>query len=132
MNFGPFEVTVVPGGITVGRGTIGLLIAPGEVDLACSVVGTVMKMQSLKAFPPRIRMSPFEVSFREFDGKILCSLTKKKAKEKVEFYFSEGDQLLKALQGGVKQHTDYITVGSGKRRRIPGATTPEPPMDGLV
>lgn len=130
MKFGPFEVHVVPGGITVGRGGKSLLLTPGEIDKVSSLIGLVLQVQNFKVLPPRIQTSPFEVRFQEQDGEILCVLGKKGMKETCSFLFREGDDLLNALSGGIKQHVDYITIGSGKRRVIPGRTTPEPPVDG--
>ena len=136
MKIGSFTIVTTPDKIVISNGTSGVSLAPAEVSKAAAIVSAAMKLSSFKALPAQIKQSPFEVRFAEGkdkSGNLKLSCVLGRQGDKTEgciFEFSDGDNLVKALEASLTLLKDQLTVGSGPSRRLARVTSPEPPITG--
>ena len=95
-NFAGNEHTVV---VTRAGTTQKLELRPAEVDKATYIIGIALQMETMDAIPDHITNSPFVIRFFEDDS---LALERSDAKGSVNFKWEEGDDLILAIQSGLK------------------------------
>jgi len=124
---GKFNLRVERDHIVVTNDANWLRLTPSEGDKATAAISTALRMTNFKVLPPKIKCSPFEVRFSE-DG--TCMLTRPGNAGGCTFKFHEGDDLVQAIQMGVKNLTDALRLSGGAKAGPMVPTSPEPPIDG--
>jgi len=76
-----------------------LELRPAEVEKATTIIGIALQMETMDAIPGHITNSPFVIRFFEDD---LLALERADAKGSVSFKWDEGDELILAIQSGLK------------------------------
>jgi len=76
-----------------------LKLRPAEVEKATTIIGIALQMETMEAIPDHIKNSPFVIRFFEDD---LLALERADAKGSVSFKWDEGDELILAIQSGLK------------------------------
>lgn len=95
-GFSGSESTVV---VTRAGTTQKLELRPAEVEKATQIIGIALSMETLEAIPDHIKNSPFVIRFFEDER---LALERSDAKGSVSFNWDEGDDLILALQAGLK------------------------------
>lgn len=76
-----------------------LELRPAEVEKAAQIIGIALSMETLETIPDHITNTPFVIRFFEDD---VLALERVDAKGSVSFKWGEGDDLILALQSGLK------------------------------
>ncbi len=126
-NVGPFEVTVLNSGITVRREEGSVSYQPGEGATAISLLLQVMSVETLKRLPPRLRHTPFEVTFSK---ERVMELHREEETLGVAFVFKEGDDFIEAFKQGLNKYTDMLTIQGGAKPGHSSMFQPDPIVEG--
>ncbi len=129
ITVGPFKVSVKLNDFTISREKNSVQLVPGEVDHAINVVIHALSTEQRKVLPPFVKDFPFEIIFT--GERILYLRRQEDTGNGVAWGFSEGDELIDALNAGVSKLRDVNTImkkPGGKRHA--GLQTPDPIIDG--
>jgi len=98
-----FAITGSEHGVTVVRSgsqpAQSIKLKPAEVEKATNVIGMALQMETLEIVPSHITNSPFVIRFFENDK---LAIERTDTTGSVSFSWDEGDELINALQNGLK------------------------------
>lgn len=112
LKVGDFTLDLSQGNISISSPGGSLTLYPGEVDAVKHIIGMAVQLETMKVLPPAISSSPWEVVFTE-DG--LCELKRQAEGSGCKFEFSEGDNLIKAIEVGLTKVIDELRLGGGPK-----------------
>lgn len=95
-SFAGNEHTVI---VTRTGTTQKLELRPAEVEKATQIIGIALSMETMEVIPDHIKNTPFVIRFFEDN---LLALERADAKGSVSFKWDEGDDLILAIQSGLK------------------------------
>lgn len=110
-----FKVEMLPGSLRVAT----LNFSPADAAKITNLLSWASNMASMKALPPQVGHTPFEVKFAN-DGNHL--LHRVDAKGEVVFRFEQIDALVNIINHGVEAHKNQLNVQSADRLRSRGRT----------
>lgn len=125
---GPFEVTTDLKGFTISRETGGLKLRPGEAPHAINLVQHALSLQDWRVLPETVSDSPIMIRFTS--ERVIYMSNKNEEHGEVCFQFTEGDELIAAINSGVNKFKDMHTLkGAGPQGAFHNSV-PDPIIEG--
>lgn len=127
LSVGEFTIVVSNGVLTVKGADGSISFSPAEAARMVDLIALALQASNLPAVPPKLAYSPFSIAFDENE---IMYLGRIDSKSVVQFTPKNGDDLILAIELGVKKLSDKLRIAGGPRAGVSSFNPKDPVING--